>query len=945
MKRFHLQPLKSILLTAALFFTTVANAANVIGEPVTEFTNPDLMKLDWPYSVQGSTRRLLRTNLLTFKISAPKAGKYAVEYLVNATGNNVQLAATASKSLSEDIWEPDFNAFAHITTVTDEELPVPADDNTEGVEPFIPANPVYMYSSVDLEAGTNYVYIWMHVYWRNDALAPQKVQFRSIRVLPEGSGEVGEVAARASQKAFRVKYYHSLQDATTSTMVNDYEALLEAIRNDYTKVDTMRIVGDIAAAEAKEQSVRHDKGVIVGTDSTRIDMLLYHNEYNNPETMQPLGGYDESGAYEMELGLEDYPAQLEFTRNNYFTYKFTAADDLTTDGTWYIQYYASSQNSATIEMTILAEDSATVVMPTYKLSTNNGAWQNYELMDKRDLAKFRMEPGKTYYLHMFYNQYTNVRDILVRYLPKEYHTASQLEELLQQAQAVLWDYREGTDAYNLVEDRTLLEQLQAATDHADDVVFSEEIEEVDKAYEDLQDVLNSFLTTLKLFNLIPNSTDFDVTAYERSSNCGYKEDGGIMQLDNFHSGGYMIYKVYNKLDAEYEVDFEFAHAFDGAQMQFQFFVEENGDEIPVSEVWSDQYESTGGWQVFEPKHLKIGAAPQGYIYLKISGEGNGQAYVGNPRQFVFNAIPGTEGAGAKALETARQKFYAAFTNEGIEAKIAEAEAALTPYAEGTIYDKIIIDRTPIETVLTAILQARESIAADDGALRRQASDALDNAIQGLKRLNFYNVIPTSEEFPFNINNGAMWDKWRSEGSNIGFGYEGGSVVYTVYVAEDAKYNLTVNMSNPAPAVIEEKDEEGNVISSTPNEENAQVRLSALLDEAAYYETLFNVPNTGGWGNREDVVIEGIPMPAGIIQFKLFGEKAVGGWVGNIYQIGFEKVAGSEGQGAQAVANGIEVIDNHQEKYGSHVIYDLQGRKLTVMKKGIYIVNGKKMLVK
>ena len=60
----------------------------------------------------------------------------------------------------------------------------------------------------------------------------------------------------------------------------------------------------------------------------------------------------------------------------------------------------------------------------------------------------------------------------------------------------------------------------------------------------------------------------------------------------------MIHKVYNKLDAEYEVDFEFAHAFDGAQMQFQFFVEENGDEIPVSEVWSDQYESSGGWQVF-----------------------------------------------------------------------------------------------------------------------------------------------------------------------------------------------------------------------------------------------------------------------------------------------------------------------------------------------------------
>lgn len=931
-----------MVLAACLSTSASAWAANTIGEPVTEFTQPELMMLNWPYKLSGTTRTLLKTHLLTFKVSAPEAGRYAVEYVVNATGTNVQLAATASKSELTDEAEPDFSDFAHITSFTDEDLPEPVVE--EGVEPYVPAEPVYMYSAVELQKGMNYVHVWMHVYWRNDALAPQKVQFKSIRVLPEGSGAVADVAARASQKAFRVKYFRSLQDATTATMVADYEALLTAIRNDYTKADTAQVVADMAAAEAKEQSVRHDKGVVVDADSTRIDLLLYHSEYNNPETMLPLGGYDESGAYEMELGLEDYPAQLEFTRDNYFTYKFTAGDNLPEEGSWYIQYLASSQNSATIEMTILADDSATVVMPTYKLSTNNGAWQNYELMSRSDMAKFRMQPGKTYYLHMYYNQYTNVRDILVRYLPKEYHTAQELEELMVQAQGILWDYREGTDAYYIIEDRTLLEQMQDAVDKAEEVVFSEDLEEVDKAYEALEDILNSFYSTLKLLNFIPTTKDFTVTAYDQSNNCGYKEDGGIMQLDNFRSGGYMIYKVYNKQDAEYEVDFEFAHAFDGAQMQFQFFVEENGDQIPVSEVWSEQYESTGGWQVFEPKHLKIGAVPQGYVYLKISGEGNGQAYVGNPRLFVFTAVPGTEGEGAKALEVAREKFYAAFTNEGIQAKIAEAEAALAPYS-GDIYDNIIIDRTPIEAVLAAIQQAQESIAADDGPMRRQASDALDKAIEGLKAIQFYNVVPTTEEFAFNVNNGATWDKWRSEGANIGFGYEGGSVVYTVYVTEDAKYNLTVSMSNPAPANIEEKDEEGNVISSTPNEEHAIVSVSAIKDEKSYFETTYDVPNTGGWGNKEDVVVEGIPMPAGLVQFKLFGEKAVGGWVGNIYKFYFEKVAGSEGQGSQAVANGIETIVNHESDSVRRGIYDLQGRRVQQMKSGIYIVNGKKVLVR
>ena len=256
--------MKSLALTAAIFTAISAMADNVIGQPVTEFTNPDIMKLDYPYTLQGVTRTLLRTKLLTFQIQAPADGIYGIEYLVNATGNNVQLAANSSDE-EDVVIEPDWGEFAHMICTTDADLPtpvdpdmqevVPIDDETpiEPVEPVQLAQPVYLYSAVNLHAGINYVHVWMHVYWRNDNVAPQKVQFKSIRVLGQGSGEVAALAARASQKAFRVKYFTSLQDATTANMVNDYNALLEAIGNNYATASTAAVEADIAAVDAKEQ--------------------------------------------------------------------------------------------------------------------------------------------------------------------------------------------------------------------------------------------------------------------------------------------------------------------------------------------------------------------------------------------------------------------------------------------------------------------------------------------------------------------------------------------------------------------------------------------------------------------------------------------------------------------------------------------------------------------
>lgn len=932
----QLRYLKSLALAVGLLTAAHTMAGNELGKPVTEFTEPSKMMLDHPYTLLGPTRTLLRYEVLTFKISAPADGQYAVEYLVNATGNNIQLATTASKTITDGYEEPDYSSFAHMTTVTDEDLP---EIVGEEADPFVPAEPVYLYSSVNLKEGMNYVHVWMHVYWRNDALAPQKVQFKSIRILPEGSGMVGDVAARASQKAFRVKYFRSLQDATTATMVSNYEALVKAINEDYTKADVTAVLADIAAAEAKEQEVRHGKGVIVEKDSTRIDLLLYHNEYNNKETMEPLGGYDESGAYEMEIGMEDYPAQLEFTRNNYFTYKFTAGFT----GNFFIQYLASSQNSATIDMTVLADDSTTVVMPTYKLSTGNGAWQNYELMDKRDVAKFAMEEGKTYFLHMYYNQYTNVRDILIRHLPKVYHTVEQLDSLISVAENVLAYYDEGSDGYYAVEDKSLLIHLGEVVDEAYEVAFvsNPDPTQVDEMFEKLQDALLA-LDNIKSLNIIPSKSvgAFDVTAFSESNNCSYKMDGDIMQLDNFRSGGYMIYKLYNKKDAKYQVDFEFAHANDGAKMQFQFYVVENDVEFICADATSEEFAGTGGWQVFEPKQMEIGGVPAGYVYLKITG--TGPSYVGNPRLFTFTPIEGTEGAGAQALADAKEAYYAQFTVESVNSLIEEAKTLIAPYALGTEYDNLIEDRTPIENIEAAIADAEAAIAADDVEARTAAYLALQKAMQGISKLKILNTLPTSFNYPFDL---ASYDTASGVVTKMSEGLlqldsfkDGGSIVYKVWNTQDAEYEVEFNFAHA---------NDGASLEFVTYVMEDTVELVCSTNKTEEFES------TGGWQSflqKSNIKVGAIPQGHAYIRINGFGPS----YVGNMRSFAFTPIAGTEGAGAKALAdakeewaNGInEIVVSNRNNRG---IYNMSGQYLgtdnSKLSKGIYIINGKKVVVK
>ena len=183
---------------------------------------------------------------------------------------------------------------------------------------------------------------------------------------------------------------------------------------------------------------------------------------------------------------------------------------------------------------------------------------------------------------------------------------------------------------------------------------------------------------------------------------------------------------------------------------------------------------------------------------------------------------------------------------------------------------------------------------------------------GLKNLFIINVIPSTDEDPFNLAQGTF-DQWRTEGAgNIGFGYEGGSVTYNVFVAQTNAYDMTLRLSNAAPGGV--------------------MRVTITEGETVVTDDTVDVPGNG-WGAQEDVVLRGFSLKEGRVTVKIFGETAAGSWVGNIYAISF------------TIADPTGIDEAQRTMNDAPAIYNLQGCKVNAVKKGLYIINGKKAIVK
>lgn len=183
------------------------------------------------------------------------------------------------------------------------------------------------------------------------------------------------------------------------------------------------------------------------------------------------------------------------------------------------------------------------------------------------------------------------------------------------------------------------------------------------------------------------------------------------------------------------------------------------------------------------------------------------------------------------------------------------------------------------------------------------------------------MIPTNEGNPFQLPLGTF-KSWRMEsGGNIGYGYQGGSVLYYINVPEADTYDMAITMSNPA--------------------DGAQIRVTAssaeIGDTTVFSDAVYDVPNTGDWNTHQDVVAR-LTLHKGLAKVLLYGETSAGIWVGNIYAIKVSK----------ADPNGISEI-NTNANFQTGRIYTISGQyvgtDIRTLGRGIYITNGKKVVIR
>ena len=169
-----------------------------------------------------------------------------------------------------------------------------------------------------------------------------------------------------------------------------------------------------------------------------------------------------------------------------------------------------------------------------------------------------------------------------------------------------------------------------------------------------------------------------------------------------------------------------------------------------------------------------------------------------------------------------------------------------------------------------------------------------------------------------------------------FAYGNGKVVYTVYNKVDCKYNVQFTCSNQATDLsqigfrVEVIQENGEI---TPLEDK-----------------IVDITGAGGWALWDDpnanYTVE-LAIPAGKVYIYVYGVMAASNnFVGNMNKFDFIQVPGTEGEGSKAVAADIDVIKVAPADGKVYTIDGIYaGDNLNLLREGIYIVNGKKVVIK
>ena len=943
MKNLFTSTLKTAAIAVSLFgFATSALAQGAQpGENVTAFVENEDMTLigdncpqfttdeelnNWAWGQYGNGNTFGRDDQRgwrgVFELNAPAAGKYGVEIQLRSTTNNWIVALTASQGLDASEratteTAPDWFDFyrpTKMSVVSSEEVeitpaqgdPVEDPDNyvpaiTETHQKFESGEWETIVVPVDLQAGHNYVTFWLsRRYWDlNNLTGPDGsvngFYVKSIKFLPQESADAAVALQKASYKIWYNTWYPFTNGAGNASLKADYETLLGAVVAGNYSASTEAVMAGVEATAAIEEDLRTGTGFVLKTTDLWFNLPFYF--YSSSTGMRE----NEHGAY------SDAPVVFEYTNGKTVIWKFKSE----VDGTFYPELYIGSQSETNVKVTVLADDQETVVMPDWGCPANTGGWQVYEKRNNQSVARFDVEAGKTYFIKLAFDQYANLRGLALHQVIQGAKTYEELQEMMAKAEDIYAQYQPGTDGYYAIggdNNKSAVQALEDAIAMASDLDESSAASEITSAYYAMEEAIAK-LQAIKPVNVIPAET-FSFTNAEFY---------GRWTVENGKNIGYVVangganYPIYNKQDGLYTIRFNCSAPAGGGIMRYSIVSTlEDGTEIVVATKDFDILES-GGWANWDMETANYVwenvPIPAGSVQLKLFGvQAGGNGYIGNYNSIAFE-YAGSEGEGKKAFDKALEEYAAKYTAANIQALIDQAQPLIAQYNDGDVYEQPLV--VALQKAIDNAVEAKDS---ESLAERVKAYDALEAAIANMAKIKTieWQVIPETEENPFDLKKGTF-TRWQVEGGgNIGYGYQGGSVLYCIEVAEADTYDIVLEMANPA--------------------EGGSVRTTVTQGETELYNEVKDVPNTGSWGEHQNVTFTAA-LPKAKVRVLFYGETAAGNWVGNIYSIKFQK----------ADPNGISSIAADQAQQNG--IYTLQGVRVSAPVKGLYIINGRKVVVK
>lgn len=943
MKHLFTSMLKSAVMAAGLFavVTTASAQGAKPGENVTGFvenedmglfdkncpkfsTDTELNNWAWAQYSDGNAvggRDDQRGWRGVFELDAPAAGKYGVEIQLRSTTNNWIVALSASQGLDASeranlAVVPDWFDFyrpTKMSVVTGEEVEVvPAQGDPEDPDNYVPAiTEIHqsftegewetIFVPVDLEAGHNYVTFWLgRRYWDINSLTGPNGSLngfyvKSIKLLPAESANAAVALQKASYKMWYNAWYPHTNVAGNANLKADYDALLSATVAGNYNASTEAVMAGVEAVAAAETDLREGTGFIVNSADMAFDLPFYF--YSSSTGLRE----NEHGAY------SDAPVVFEYTNGKTVIWKFKTE----IEGTFYPELYIGSQNETAVKVTILADDQETVVMPTWNCPANTGAWQVYEKRSNQNIARFEAEVGKTYYIKLEFDSYANLRGLALHQVIQGAKTYEELQEMMAKGEDVYAKYQPGTDGFYSIggdSNAAAVTALEEALAMASDLDENSTASELTTAYYAIEEAIAK-LDAIKPVNVIP-SESFDFTNAEFYNR--WTVEGGGKNIGYVVANGGANYSIYNKQDGLFTIRFNCSAPAGGGIMRYSIVSTlDDGTQLVVVSKDFDIQES-GGWANWDLETANYVwenvPVPAGSVQLQLFGvQAGGNGYIGNYNSIAFE-YTGGEGEGQKAFEKALAEYAAKYTAENIQALIAQAQPLVAQYNDADVYEQ-----TLVVALQKAIDNAQTAAGSEVLAERVKAYDALEAAIAKMNNVKTieWQTIPSTDEAPFDLKKGTF-NRWQVEGGgNIGYGYQGGSVLYCIEVAEADSYDMVLEMANPA--------------------EGGSVRATVTQGDNEIYNEVKDVPNTGSWNDHQNVVFN-MTLPKAKVRLLIYGETAAGNWVGNIYSINFQK----------ADASGINEITAEKVQDG---VYTLQGVRVNAPTKGLYIVNGKKVLVK